>query len=58
MRLHYEDQFINVANAVQGNNRCLFWELHEIRFTLSKKNVKLLKVKAGGTYSYHCDLKG
>ena len=54
--LYYANQSVN---AVQGNNRCMFWDPHKThKYSVCGQNVELLDVKHGGTYSYHWGLKG
>jgi hypothetical protein len=42
-----------LANSVQGNNRCLFWELFRTHKYTLWANAELLNVKAGGIHSDH-----
>jgi hypothetical protein len=42
-----------------GETVAVYCENHtEHTDTLCMQNEELLNVKAGGTYNYHCDLKG
>jgi hypothetical protein len=49
LRLSYTNQSVN---AVQWNNRRLFWDPHKTH-TLCGQNVEYVNVKRGGTYSNH-----
>jgi hypothetical protein len=48
------------VNGVSGHDRSLFWESYEThKHTHTMDKVRsVLKVKADGTYSYHCALRG
>jgi hypothetical protein len=52
--MRYKDQLLNVAS---GNNYSFENHAKPIN-TFYGQNVELLNVKAGGTYSDHCTLKG
>jgi hypothetical protein len=53
--VHYKDQLIR-PDDMKGNNRCLFWESYGThKYNVGK--LRVINIKADGSYSYHCALK-